>query len=62
VIQTQRIGAVGAILELVDWHTEDELYASDGPVLQLFRVNTFLKTKPALGLPVGAALREFCLE
>jgi len=42
-IQTQRIRSVGSVLELVDWHAEDDLYASSGKVLQLFRVNTFLK-------------------
>lgn len=100
VIQTQRMNGPSAIDTLDNWRTEDELYMENGPVLQLFRVNTFLKysfsvsyqsthrtiflllkiiffisiyfflnfyifrTKPAIaaGIPVGAALREFCLE
>lgn len=43
VIQTQRIESVQSVLALTDWHAEDVLYARHGAVLQLFRVNTFLK-------------------
>lgn len=43
VIQTQRMNGASSIDTLDNWHTEDELYMENGPVLQLFRVNTFLK-------------------
>ena len=63
VIYTQRISSLAAIDE-VTWTSEDQLYDMNGPVLQLLRVNTWVKSKPAVtkGLSVGGILRDFCLH
>ena len=43
---------------------EDKNYNPAGNVLQLFRVNTYVHSTPAVsaGLAVGAILRDFCLH
>merc|ERR1712125_130279 len=55
VIQTQRIHCIENIYD-VNWTSEDKLYAEDGDVLHLLRVNTYKITQPqeGKGVPVGA--------
>ena len=62
-IYTQRISSVATIDE-VTWTSEDQLYDMNGQVLQLLRVNTWVKSQPAVtaGLSVGGVLRDFCLH
>ena len=61
-ILAQRISSLDAIGE-ASWSSEDELAQGDGPVLQLLRVNTLVKSSPSCcaGMAVGAILRDFCL-
>lgn len=68
VVFVLKIRGVGIIclqrINDVTWISEDKLHDVDGSVLQLRRVNTWLKSKPTAIArdPVGSVLRDFCLH